>query len=717
MYLKYYKVGEIFMLNIVRGDLKNKPESSNQLTTFFESKKDIFDGTLYIGYPIIGTANGGFQIDAMLITRETGLVAFHINEGIDSTIDYKDIQDESYTKIQSKLFQYKELTEKRNLAIDISVVTYAPAWSNIANDNDYPCLINDTELESYIMSLSWHNSKYFEKLLSVLQSITTIRKSKSRTYVQKENSRGAKLKELEDSIANLDRQQSAAVIETVEGVQRIRGLAGSGKTIILALKVAYLHAKNPNWKIAVTFNTRSLKEQFKKFIRMFTYEHIQEEPNWDNIDVIHAWGSPSYDGIYYNLCKEHNIEYVDFINSRRFTSISGKEFDVICEKALSEIKQFTLKYDLIVIDESQDFSKHFLKICFNILKDPKRLVYAYDELQSLNKKTMESPENIFGVDKYKNPLVRLENKTNQPKEDIILYKCYRNSKETLTTAHALGFGIYREKGLVQMFENSTLWKDIGYKLLNGSLNDGQNLELSRDEESSPNFLSIHSDIQDIIKFKVCSNNLEQVEYIVNSIEENLKNDELKLDDIVVINLDPLTTKKVVGDFRQKLYEKGINSNLAGVSTSPDIFYTDDAITFTGIYRAKGNEAPMVYIINSQYSYDGYELAKKRNILFTAMTRSKAWVRVCGYGKDMEELEKEFQKVKDNDFKLKFKYPTEEERQHMNLVNKDMSIEEKNKLQKNEKSIVELLEDLRNGTIQKENLSKEMLSELKSLLDI
>ena len=30
---------------------------------------------------------------------------------------------------------------------------------------------------------------------------------------------------------------------------------------------------------------------------------------------------------------------------------------------------------------------------------------------------------------------------------------------------------------------------------------------------------------------------------------------------------------------------------------------------------------------------------------------------------------------------------------------------------------ELLEDLRNGTIQKENLSKEMLSELKSLLDI
>ena len=38
---------------------------------------------------------------------------------------------------------------------------------------------------------------------------------------------------LENSIAALDRSQSKAVIETVDGVQRIRGLAGSGKTIVL----------------------------------------------------------------------------------------------------------------------------------------------------------------------------------------------------------------------------------------------------------------------------------------------------------------------------------------------------------------------------------------------------------------------------------------------------------------------------------------------------
>lgn len=704
------------MLNIVRGDLKNKPVSSEKLAQYFEEKSEELEGSLYIGYPIIGTAEGGFQIDALLITKEKGLIAFHIVEGADSTQKYQDIQDENFTKIQSKLLQYKNLTEKRALAVEINIVTYAPAWPDSKEyDEDYPCITNDVTLTKYLDSISWPNNSYFEKLLSALQSITSIRKNKSREYVSKEDSRGSKLKKLEESIANLDRQQSSAVIETVEGVQRIRGLAGSGKTIVLALKVAYLHAKNPDWKIAVTFNTRSLKEQFKKFIRMFAYEHMTEEPNWEKIDVIHAWGSTYEEGIYFNLCKDHDCEYIDFKAAQRITSLYGQEFDNVCKKALSSIKKFETKYDLIVIDEAQDFSKEFLNICFNILKDPKRLVYAYDELQSLSSKVMSSPEEIFGKDTNGNPKVSLKNTKNKPKEDIILFKCYRNPLQILTTAHALGFGIYRDQGLVQMFEHSLLWEDIGYKVTDGELKDGVNVTLARDNETSPDFLSSHSTLDDLLLFKTFDNNEQQIDYVVNEIEKNIKEDELKYDDIIVINPNPLTTKKVVGNFRQKLFDRNINSNLAGISTSPDVFYSDDAITFTGIYRAKGNEAAMVYIINSDYCYSGIELAKKRNILFTAMTRSKAWVRVLGVGDQMLALEEEFKRVKENNFNLKFIYPTEEERTHMNLVNRDMTSEEKNSLEKNTKNTNELIADLQSGKIRKEDLDPETLKNLKSLL--
>ncbi len=699
--------------NIVRGDLKNKPESSKQLASYFEAQKDKLTGTLYVGYPIIGTSDGGFQIDALLITKELGLIIFNLVEGLDVG-GYQDIQDENYTKLKSKLFQHKNLTVKRELAFKINTVTYAPSIQKKQQIDDYACCADKNDLDNYLSEIGAPIEPFFEPLLSVIQSITSIRKNRSREYVVKDNSKGAILKKLEDSIANLDRQQSAAVIETVDGVQRIRGLAGSGKTIILALKVAYLHAKNPDWKIAVTFNTRSLKDQFHKYIRMFSYEHINEEPNWKNIEIIHAWGTSSSEGIYYNICKDHNIEYIDFNGAKQFTAIYGKEFDKVCEKAINDIKEFKEKYDLIVVDEAQDFSKEFLRMCYHILKSPKRLVYAYDELQSLNIKTMDSPEELFGNDSKGNPYVQLVNSENQPKQDIILYKCYRNSLEILTSAHALGFGIYKENK-VQMFDNSNLWNDVGYKVVKGELEDGKDVVLKRTPDTSPDFLSSHSRNEELLEFKTFVDNDEQVAYIVSQIEKNLTDDELTLDDIMVINPDPLTTKKVVGAFRQQLYDKGINSSLAGVTASPDIFYDHDTITFTGIYRAKGNEAAMVYVINAQYCYDGVELAKKRNILFTAMTRSKAWLKVCGYGSDMKKLEEEFEKVKENDFTLTFTYPTYEERKHMNVVNRDMSEQEKNSVKKNQKNLFELLKDLEEGKIQKEDLPRDLILQIQKLI--
>ncbi|MFM6843368.1 MAG: hypothetical protein ACKPKS_06160, partial [Dolichospermum sp.] len=152
-------------------------------------------------------------------------------------------------------------------------------------------------------------------------------------------------------------------------------------------------------------------------------------------------------------------------------------------------------YDAILIDEAQDFSEHFLQLCYKILKQPKRLVYAYDELQSLNNKNMESPQIIFGNDKYGNPNVQLQNKPGEAKQDIILETCYRNSRPILSSAHALGFGIYRNQGLVQMFDDAGLWRDIGYEVEEGQLEDGQNVKLSRNNNTSPLFLENHSDIE------------------------------------------------------------------------------------------------------------------------------------------------------------------------------------------------------------------------------
>ncbi len=53
-------------------------------------------------------------------------------------------------------------------------------------------------------------------------------------------------------------------------------------------------------------------------------------------------------------------------------------------------------------------------------------------------------------------------------------------------------------------------------------------------------------------------------------------------------------------------------------------------------------------------------------------------------------------------------------EHMNIVNRDMSQEEKNKIIKNEKNISEFLDDLKNGKLKKEDLPKELIEQLKEL---
>nr|MBV6629345.1 DEAD/DEAH box helicase [Oceanococcus sp. HetDA_MAG_MS8] len=704
----------------------NKPLSSQALAEFFE-EHDAYQGFLYIGYPIIGTPQGPFPIDALWVSEEKGAVIFNLVEGV-ALNGFQQDQDDSANKLEAKFRSHRDLMKGRNLAVELNVVTFAPAKQNLDGIGDETYAVcNFESLSEWINGLEWIDSSSFPSLLSVIQSISTIRKGKKRRDLKRDDSRGAKLKRLEDSIANLDNRQGQAVIETVAGVQRIRGLAGSGKTIVLALKAAYLHAQHPDWKIAVTFHTRSLKDQFKQLINTFSIEQTNEEPDWSNLHVIHAWGAPggeSRNGIYYSFCQSHGIEFHDF-KSAKYKFGSDKAFEGACDEALKAASTALETYDAILVDEAQDLTPPFLQICYQMLKGKKRLVYAYDELQSLTNRSLPPPEEIFGEDKDGQPLVRFEQPApGKPKQDIILEKCYRNSRPVLATAHALGFGIYRVPsdktgtGLIQMFDQSQLWLDVGYEVVDGALADGQEVTLARGDKTSPEFLESHSSIDDLISFVKFESKDEQAAWLAREIRTNVADDELQPDDIIVINPDPLTTRKEVGKARKLLYEMGIESHLAGVDTSPDVFFDagSGSITFTGIFRAKGNEAGMVYIINAQDCFQSwFQLATVRNRLFTAITRSKAWVRVLGVGEDMNSLIQEFQQAKERDFRLHFRYPDEEQRKRLTIVNRDLSVDDQQKVRRGAQGLESLIASLEAGTVFLEDLPDDAVAKLKKFL--
>jgi superfamily I DNA and RNA helicase len=676
-------------IQFTRG-VNRKPAASEILEQTLKRIADL-SGECFFGYPLVATPEGKYSIDATFLSDQKGIILFDIVEGT-NVGDYPSRQDDLANKIESKLRLHRELVKGRRLVPPLQVITFVPALQDTSGAAVEGYVIaNEESLSAAIAAVDWPESTpdLFRLTLSAIESLSSIRKGRSKRSVEKADSRGARLKVLEDTIATLDHRQNRAVIETVEGVQRIRGLAGSGKTIVLALKAAYLHAQYPDWRIAVTFNTRSLKGQFKRLINGFCIEQGGEEPDWTKIRIINAWGAPGgneRDGVYYEFCRSTGAEFFDFMAASFKFGGSDSAFDGACQAALRAVLEPPELYDAILVDEAQDFSPSFLRMCYSILRNPKRLVYAYDELQSLSGESLPPPEEIFGYDAAQRPLVSFGD---DRRRDVILQKCYRNSRPVLAAAHSLGFGVYRppqvsEIGLVQMFDQPALWQEIGYRVREGVLAKGERVLLERTEETSPRFLEVHSPLEDLVHFQRFENMSQQNDWLIAQILQNLRHDELRHDDIIVINPDPSTARRRFGAIRSALFEMGIQTHIAGVDTDADVFFRTDtqSITFTHIYRAKGNEAGMVYVINAQdCDGSGVGLATLRNRLFTAITRSKAWVRVLGWGDGMQNIVNEYQALYQHQMRLDFVYPTDAQLTKLRVVHRDLSPAEKARLQK------------------------------------
>ena len=705
-------------IKVIRGT-HDKPAITKLLIEALSNQESL-EGELFIGYPTFGTPTGPTEVDALLLSRKHGIVIFDLIEGRDTIDKYPQRQDDLENLLDSRLRVHPGLVERRVLQIPIRAISYASSNSKPREREDYILCNSNEELIKALADIPWgnFNETVFELASSVIGNVTSLRVNRTHRSISSRNSRGAKLQKIDESIVTLDYQQNRAVIESVDGIQRIRGLAGSGKTIVLGLKAAYLHARHPDWRIAVTFHTRSLKSSFRKLIHQFHYEQTTEEPNWKNLQIVNAWGSPTdtQPGLYFEYTKQADVPFMDFRQTReRFGTENA--FAGACEAALANGDSQPI-YDAILIDEAQDLPPEFLRLCYRFLKEPFRLVYAYDELQNLNRESLPSPEEIFGnaaANRVTEPT------RDQAQSDVVLDVCYRNPSQILTSAHALGFGIYRRapresnSGLVQMFENQGLWLDVGYEEVEGrSLTPSQPVRLKRRVKSSPPYLVEYSDTDDIVVFKRFDSASDQAKWLVEQIEKNIKADDLNPADILAVHPDAATTKKQTAELRSLLFARGIPPFLAGVDAHADVFRPDDqSVIVSSVHRAKGNEAAMVYVMDANCCQSAsWNLASKRNCLYSAITRSKAWVRVVGVGSGMDELQLEFKQLVENEFSLKFRYPTSSDLKHMRIAHRDRSQAEKQRATQGNSNLNALLQGLESGDLRLDDLNQKSVSNLK-----
>ena len=114
------------------------------------------------------------------------------------------------------------------------------------------------------------------------------------------------------------------------------------------------------------------------------FETKRDEPDWSKIHVLHSWGSRSEKGVYSEIACRVGLEPLSWRNANN--RYPGRPFDGICQEILAQMGESDLSkplYDAILIDEAQDLPASFFQMVYAATNEPKRIVWAYDELQIL----------------------------------------------------------------------------------------------------------------------------------------------------------------------------------------------------------------------------------------------------------------------------------------------------------------------------------------------
>jgi superfamily I DNA and RNA helicase len=490
---------------------------------------------------------------------------------------------------------------------------------------------------------------------SVFQGVSPINRSITINGAQTASTLGEAIRILENEIALLDEEQHKVAVQIAPGPQRIRGLAGTGKTVVLAMKAANLHLRYPDKDLLFTFNTQSLYNQATTLISKFFRLHSDEAPDWNKLHVMHGWGSANRPGVYSDVCKRVGAMPMSFPSARATDNVSP--FRACCTSAL----QFNIKpfYDYILVDEAQDFPREFFQLLYKLATGDKRICWAYDELQSLSSTEVPSPTELFGSDSEGHPLISLEGEDYEGgiEKDFVLHRSYRCPQQVLMLAHAIGLGIHSYRGCVQMLANKSSWTSIGYEIVSGNLTAGEQTEILRPPQNSPNRLNqIYSGVQSVITTKAFENRTQEIEWVAEQIKNDITLEAVRPEQIVVISLPSLIAKKYLTHLQEELMKHEIASTIPGLVNDTAEFAEPGLVTLSTVYRAKGNEAAVVYIISFDSLYEYTEEIERRNQAFASISRSKGWVRITGVGKAMVVAEREIYRILKDIPYFKFRFP-------------------------------------------------------------
>jgi|ETNmetMinimDraft_11_1059920.scaffolds.fasta_scaffold15332_2 hypothetical protein len=172
---------------------------------------------------------------------------------------------------------------------------------------------------------------------------------------------------------DLDEIQRRYAISRPNVIQKLFGVAGSGKTKIMAIRAASLAVKK---RVLVICWNITLKNLLSELIDSAKYPY---DPN--NIDIFY----------FQDFCRSYREERdMPFPQS---TTYIGDEIEVLGEREKDEIIKDKLanisdenNYDAILIDEGQDFKSDWFKLLKSFLKKNGEMLITFDDKQNIYKR-------------------------------------------------------------------------------------------------------------------------------------------------------------------------------------------------------------------------------------------------------------------------------------------------------------------------------------------
>lgn len=382
-------------------------------------------------------------------------------------------------------------------------------------------------------------------------------------------------------IKTMDLHQENLAKQIGDKNRLIRGVAGSGKTIILASRAKMLSKQNPDWKILILCYNISLSNAIQQMIH-----HMLNEPE-DLFDF-----DPTAMSV-----KNENIIVRNFHSwLKNDLRIREQQLPDIIEK-LERNEAILPTYDAVLIDEGQDFEADWLRLVSLLINaDTQSLLLVEDRAQTIYQRKRSYLEDTGLSFRGRSKVLSIN---------------YRNTQQIVKFA----WEFYRKHSV---FKNKVVNRDL----------EGEIIAPQSTKRRGPE--------PGIVK---AANFFEEMRIVARSINKLNMEKKVPLEDVLILYRVKRTHKfPIIDIIKRSLKDEGLpyywitENDVSKRSYAKD----DGKVKISTIDSSKGLDFRAVFIVNVDSMPFPLEENKEREVslLYIGMTRAKEYL-CLSYSGDSE----------------------------------------------------------------------------------